>query len=323
MQQARGNEETILKPASPQLDPAAKTAPASHPPSSLIDDVPAQPLISFSEPSTPLLQDAGASTVHSLNLLPLTSSTTAPPPGPRQTQLDPSTGFLDELLDHEDDPMYFQASRSASTSRTPTPQPLRAADLPRTSRPARHPTRESNWTELGTAHAPSPPKRSPSLPPSPMRISNPEVQKTQSFFMPTTFTPSSFPTRWVSSLLSRPAPSVQPPSAPANSIEGLPAQGRAATAPGAMGITHGTPFAAHPYIPPSGAPGFAGDRAWNKGFEFDKENVARASVTLAGRKAGAHGLLTVALADQVRRRRRLRLRAPPDPPRSCGRTCPR
>ncbi|EKM48308.1 uncharacterized protein PHACADRAFT_155199 [Phanerochaete carnosa HHB-10118-sp] len=91
--------------------------------------------------------------------------------------------------------------------------------------------------------------------------------------------------------------SVQPPPAPPSNIDGLPTQTRAATAPD---ITHGTPFAPHPYIPPSGAPGFAGDRAWDKGFEFDKENVERASVKLAGRKEGTHSILTVALADKLR-----------------------
>jgi hypothetical protein len=31
-------------------------------------------------------------------------------------------------------------------------------------------------------------------------------------------------------------------------------------------VTHGSPFASSPYIPPTGAPGFAGDRVWDRGF---------------------------------------------------------
>ena len=31
-------------------------------------------------------------------------------------------------------------------------------------------------------------------------------------------------------------------------------------------ITHGSPFASTPFIPPTGAPGFTGDRNWDKGF---------------------------------------------------------
>lgn len=53
-------------------------------------------------------------------------------------------------------------------------------------------------------------------------------------------------------------------------------------------------------MPPSGAPGFAGDRAWNKGFEFDKENVERISVRLLGRKESTTPVLSVELADKVR-----------------------
>ncbi|KAI8992720.1 TLD-domain-containing protein [Trametes punicea] len=65
-------------------------------------------------------------------------------------------------------------------------------------------------------------------------------------------------------------------------------------------ITHGTPFASHPYVPPSGAPGFAGDRQWDKGFEFDKTQVERKSVRLMGRKEVSTPVLTVQIADMLR-----------------------
>ena len=65
-------------------------------------------------------------------------------------------------------------------------------------------------------------------------------------------------------------------------------------------ITHGTPFASHTFVPPSGAPGFTGDRQWDKGFEFDKTQVERRSVRLTGRKEVTTPVLNVALADQLR-----------------------
>jgi len=66
-------------------------------------------------------------------------------------------------------------------------------------------------------------------------------------------------------------------------------------------LTHGTPFASQTYIPPTGAPGFEGDRAWNKShFEFDPENkVSRKSVILKGRKEVTSVALTPSLADLV------------------------
>lgn len=218
----------------------------------------------------------------------------------RKVTPEPAKGLLHELLTYEDEPMYFHASTSASTSRTSTPQPP-PSNEPRSTRSPRYPSSEFDWIEPQEMRSPDHPTRSPSLPPSSTRLSSPEVQKAQSYFMPTSFTTSSFPTKWVSSLLSRPAPSVgRPPTPPTESrFDGMPAHGRAATIPGASPITHGTPFAAHTYVPPSGAPGFAGDRTWNKGFEFDKENVERASVKLVGRKEGTNGILAVALADQV------------------------
>lgn len=72
-------------------------------------------------------------------------------------------------------------------------------------------------------------------------------------------------------------------------------------------ITHGTPFGTQVYVPPSGAPGFNGDKGWNKGgFEFDEEGVERKrgvekrSVLLLGRKESTEAVLTGDVADEVR-----------------------
>ena len=165
--------------------------------------------------------------------------------------------------------------------------------------------------------------RSPSLPPSsPTRLSTPEIQRTQSSY----FTPPSFPSRWVNTLLTsrirapRTGPSTPPidatsifaahddsassSSARISAFSRSAPHSRAATvsegAPLGPAITHGTPFASHTFVPPSGAPGFTGDRQWDKGFEFDKAQVERRSVRLTGRKEVTAGVLTVELADKVR-----------------------
>ena len=93
-------------------------------------------------------------------------------------------------------------------------------------------------------------------------------------------------------------------------------------------MTHGSPFASTPYIPPTGAPGFAGDRAWDRGFSevleqeekrglvdpvglgmasgIETEMTAHAKrvkgkgVTLVGRREGTVRVLTEEMADLVR-----------------------
>ncbi|CDO76666.1 hypothetical protein BN946_scf184752.g4 [Trametes cinnabarina] len=175
----------------------------------------------------------------------------------------------------------------------------------------------------------SPHVRSPSLPPSsPTRMSPPEIQRTQSYF-----SSPSFPSRIVSTLLSstiRPSASRATPatattastsghshtlppvvSAAASHLSGFSRSvphSRAATVSEGVtmsnaldaSITHGTPFASHPFVPPSGAPGFAGDRQWDKGFEYDKTQVERKSVRLVGRKEFTVPVLTVEIADMLR-----------------------
>ena len=70
-----------------------------------------------------------------------------------------------------------------------------------------------------------------------------------------------------------------------------------------MDITHGSPFSAVPFVPASGAPGFDGDRAWNKGFDAEDKSmdeVERRGVQLLGRKESTRAVLGTALANAVR-----------------------
>ena len=75
-------------------------------------------------------------------------------------------------------------------------------------------------------------------------------------------------------------------------------------------LTHTTPFGSTPYIPPSGAPGFEGDRRWDKGGfaeDWDKEQaqekdwkvVKGKGVTLFGRNEMTAGIVTMGLACSV------------------------
>ena len=75
-------------------------------------------------------------------------------------------------------------------------------------------------------------------------------------------------------------------------------------------LTHTTPFGSTPYIPPSGAPGFEGDRQWDKGGfadDWDKgqaqeknEKVVKGKgVNLFGRNETTAGVVTMGLACSV------------------------
>ena len=65
-------------------------------------------------------------------------------------------------------------------------------------------------------------------------------------------------------------------------------------------LTHSSPFSSHIYVAPSGAPGFAGDRQWNKaGFEFEERDKRLRGVELTGRRESTFPVLTSQLADKV------------------------
>jgi hypothetical protein len=70
-------------------------------------------------------------------------------------------------------------------------------------------------------------------------------------------------------------------------------------------ISHGTPFASRPFLPPSGAPGFEGDQAWDKGFSdgyFENERGGKGGrgVRLEGRREMTNEVLEMELIDLAR-----------------------
>ncbi|KAF8462510.1 TLD-domain-containing protein [Gautieria morchelliformis] len=66
-------------------------------------------------------------------------------------------------------------------------------------------------------------------------------------------------------------------------------------------LTHSSPFASQVYVPPSGAPGLAGDHQWNKaGFEFEEHDTRPRKVELTGRRDSTTPFLTSHLADKIR-----------------------
>jgi hypothetical protein len=250
-------------------------------------------------------------------------------------------GLLTELLEHEDDPMYWHEHPSSplpSSSQLPSQSPIPAVSSGTTTPqpPQSQPTPDSAVHILGTlvepvktvveskvvnpllealneatsedtfAPPPPPPRaesvdipprrretvsgsplaRSPSLPPSPSRPSPPVLSRVDSV---STFSSTSLPSRWMTSFLTYRGP---PPST---------------TPPAGLGhtrgdITHGSPFAASPFVPASGAPGFDGDRAWNKGFDTGSNGAKspeRREVQLLGRNQSTRVVLETSLASAV------------------------
>jgi len=277
-------------------------------------------------------------------LAPPSSSGASPPRSPAAHRLSVSAGFfaearaatarnqqglLAELLEHEDDPMYWHEhapspspSAAAVHSRTMTPQPPPPQPPPDSpletlgalmepikkvvettavnplldalneatsdnSFAQQPPSRvESVSVSPRRPSLPSPIARSPSLPPSPSRPSPPILTRVQST---STFSSTTLPSRWMTSFLTYRGPprSTSPP---------------ARLGPVRADITHGSPFAASPFVPASGAPGFGGDRAWNKGYDDDDEvgSTEQRGVQLLGLKEGTRVVLGAPLADIVR-----------------------
>jgi hypothetical protein len=256
-------------------------------------------------------------------------------------------GLLVELLEHEDDPMYWHKSTasqptSIGPSGTVTPQqpPAPSDDNTDILAPLAEPVKAvvgpllDALTEATSDNAFSPPPapaappppvefvnvsrrrsassspphlRSPSLPPSPSRPTPPVLTRTES--MTSTFSSSSQPSRWVSSFLTYRGP----PPLPTSSVSPAPTVPQTRVGPKRTNITHGSPFASTPFTPASGAPGFDGDRAWNKGFDAEGKSldaIERRGIQLVGRKESTRAVLRTALANTLRPHLPARARLP-------------
>ncbi|KAH9023650.1 TLD-domain-containing protein [Lactarius hengduanensis] len=248
-------------------------------------------------------------------------------------------GFLVELLEHEDDPMYWHKRGASplgsvvpSGATTPQPPPP-AVDIDNSeilgalAKPVKAVVESSvvghlldSLTEATSDNAFSPPPppppvefvnvttrrsasssppllRSPSLPPSPSRPTPPVLTRTDS--MTSIFSSSPQPSRWVSNFLTYRGPPPLPPL----SVSPAPTVPQVRVGPKRADITHGSPFAPVPFVPASGAPGFDGDRSWNKGFDAKGKSadaVERRGVQLLGRKESTRAVLGTALANTLR-----------------------
>ncbi|KAH0834279.1 TLD-domain-containing protein [Lanmaoa asiatica] len=269
---------------------------------------------------------------------------------------------LDELLQHQDDPMYFLNTHPTSPpSPTLISTPLAAPTpvtitIPTSTDDALAEALASEMTnptlirvERGGSVkvTPSPSRARVPLPPrlsgsaSPPSISSPRGSSTS---LPTS-SPPSFPSasasashpaqaslsRISSSLVSllpsgRPrsaAPTIVPSSSPYSAPNSI---SRFSSPFASTTLTHSSPFASTPYIPPTGAPGFAGDRAWDRGFSEVLEQEEKRGlvdpvglgigvgtemsahtrhgkgrgVTLVGRREGTARVLNEEIADLVR-----------------------
>lgn len=264
---------------------------------------------------------------------------------------------LDELLEHEDDPLYFLqahgqppspplsetrlASPQASVIVSSPPQIPESSNLididtkppspPSPKLPIRTPSIPSQSPAI--ARTPLPPRLSgtaspPSAHPPPTSSSSlPFPSSSSSSTPPAHATLSRLSSSWVSSLLpsARSRQSTAPSTSTSTMVHSAPGPVSQSSLPphihiahSTSGITRGTPFASQPYIPPSGAPGFAGDRTWDKGFSdtledeemFEVNGVLSKSkkggkkvgkgVKLVGRREGTVGVLSEDIANLVR-----------------------
>ncbi|KAG9310784.1 TLD-domain-containing protein [Chiua virens] len=267
-------------------------------------------------------------------------------------------GVLDELLQHQDDPMYFLSTHTTPTppslpsisAAVPIPSPvpnstdeaLADALSSELTNPKLIKVERSGSVKVAPNHSrtrmPLPPRLSGSA--SPPSISSPTGSSmslpTSSPPLPPPSSSSSTPTlasqpahaslsRLSSSLVSllpsnRPR-STAPTCASASSVSTTYPR---FSSPFASTVTHGSPFASTPYSPPTGAPGFSGDRTWDRGFSEVLEQEEKRGlvdpiglglgadmtpqtrhekvkgITLSGRREGTVRVLHEEIADLIR-----------------------
>ncbi|KAH7908565.1 TLD-domain-containing protein [Hygrophoropsis aurantiaca] len=217
-------------------------------------------------------------------------------------------GVLDELLQHEDDPLYWIHSSSKAVLSGSVPSGRgHGPSKPHSQRPAsQSPSHSSHSPRLTASPLPlsqsasslplssSPPPVRPSSPPSTLsRLSSSWV----SAFLPSARARSS-----TNATASFPPSSTTIATSSAHST--ISHHSHTLPHSSVAEITHGTPFGSTPYTAPSGAPGFAGDHAWDKGFsdsfEREKDRAEKKSVHLSGRREGTADILSVEVADKIR-----------------------
>lgn len=103
------------------------------------------------------------------------------------------------------------------------------------------------------------------------------------------------PKKW-GNLLSSTLSSSPTPSNSSSPEPSVPDVSCASSAP----ITHTSPFASHPFVPSDGAPGFDGDRNWDKGFTYSTTQSLGDSVSLVGRNESARIVLPLELVECIR-----------------------
>ncbi|GJJ13976.1 hypothetical protein Clacol_008233 [Clathrus columnatus] len=111
----------------------------------------------------------------------------------------------------------------------------------------------------------------------------------------TTLSNATFTRKWMSSLLNTSIPAVLPYALNHESVKPQPQRKSALPQ-----VTHVSPFAPHTFVPPSGAPGFAGDYSWNQsGFDFNDNDPHLRRLKLEGRRESTSPILTLDLAEQI------------------------
>jgi hypothetical protein len=235
--------------------------------------------------------------------------------------------FVDEILEHEDDPLYFltDPNRKASGSAAETDHPS-VGDF--------QDTQPENVLDFTNARPPSPRilAEPPSFDDSPtdtsteagLNIPKPLSRSYQNLgtrwmgpILSSSILPSASQTQPLETLFHAESPTVESPrSSDAMSAlhahftqSSLAAQRRFSTPQHHVSrdkveslttISHGSPFAPHPFLPPSGAPGFVDNRSWDKGFssEYDNSTFGK-GLDLEGRKEVTVEVVSRTLADLV------------------------
>ncbi|KAI6030112.1 TLD-domain-containing protein [Pisolithus marmoratus] len=250
-------------------------------------------------------------------------------------------GVLEELLEHQDDPLYFLAaqmddpppfhqstvlellpeeepeSQDNATSTLPTSKvPVLSSSPPMQSQEqiSLLPPRLSGNASPPSASSPSASGLSLPLSMALDKVQGSELNRERQSTSPSQASLSKISSNLVSTFLSgtskhaRGSTASSLSSTTAAHSSSLPAHSSSYSDYSSFAsISHrGSPFVSTPFVPPSGAPGFTGDRNWDKGFydalQRDKESgtVKRKGINLCGRREGTVPVLVEDVANSLR-----------------------